>query len=152
MNKKKIFGWRRTIGLSVFVTVLVTAGCCSVKPRIGECEVAGQIQAAEAIPVLVMLAAAKGEALATARERVLAQLRAAMSADAFAAVRIYETLPIVSLVATPDVIALLLALRDVRSITSDQSFSVSEFRGEYDGRYSHRGLWSDYGCAGRRDQ
>ena len=126
MNKR-IFHCQRSVApaLALTLTILASAGCCLVSPqaRVDDAAI-GDIAAAEAIPILVTLAAEEGEALATARRRVLERLRSAMSADAFAAVRTYETLPMVALAATPETIAFLLTLPDVLSIEADRTFNA----------------------------
>lgn len=127
MNKEGVLGCRPTVGLVLVmaVTVVVAAGCCFATRQAGEGEaVVGQPVPAEATPILVTLAADEGEALAATRERVLTHLRMIMPAEAFAAIRTYETLPIVALVATPDTIAALLTSPDVRSIEADRSFET----------------------------
>ena len=125
MNKQRVFGCQRSVALALTLTILAATGCCLAVPqaRVDD-TAAGDIAAAESIPILVTLAAEEGEALATARRRVLERLRSAMSADAFAAVRTYETLPMVALAATPETIALLLTLPDVLSIEADRTFSA----------------------------
>ena len=107
--------------LGLTLAALVATGCCSVTPRVSDDDATARDTSAEAIPILVTLAAEDDDALAAARESVLARLRSAMSAEAFAAVRVYEALPIVALAATPEVIALLLLLPDVRSVEADRS-------------------------------
>ena len=122
MNKLRVFGGR-AIGLALIVTVVVVAGCCLVTPQERILHAAtGNLAAAETIPIVVTLVAQEGEALTASRKSVLARLRLAMSEEAFAAVRTYETLPVVALVATPEVTVLLLTLPDVRSIEADRSF------------------------------
>lgn len=126
MNRQGIFG-QRTVGLTLALTVavLLAAGCYLVTPRASDGEAAVvQATAAESIPILVTLAAEEGEALTVARERVLAHLRRAMSAEAFAAIRTYEALPVVALAATPRIIVLLLALPEVRHIEPDRKFAI----------------------------
>lgn len=107
--------------LRLTLAALVAAGCCST-PRVSDDDAIACDTSAEAIPILVTLAAEDDDALAAARERVLARLRSAMSTEAFAAVRVYETLPAIALASTPEVIALLLLLPDVRSVETDRSF------------------------------
>ena len=127
MNKQRIFRCWRSVApvLALALTTLAATGCCLVASQARVDDAAtGDIAAAEAIPILVTLAAEEGEALVAARERVLERLRSAMSADAFAAVRTYETLPMVALAATPETIALLLTLPDVLSIEADRTFSA----------------------------
>lgn len=127
MNKRGVFRCPQSIGvvLGLTLTALVAAGCCSVTPRVGDDdETACGITSAEAIPILVTLAAENNDALAAARESVLPRLRSAMSAEAFAAVRVYETLPVIALAATPEVIALLLMLPEVSRIEADQEFAT----------------------------
>ena len=125
MKKQGLFGCRRTVGLALalVMAVVMATGCCLVVPqaRVDDA-VPGDVAAAAAIPILVTLAAEEGAAFAVVRRRVLERLRLTMSADAFAAVRTYETLPIVALAATPETIALLLTLTDVRSIEADRSY------------------------------
>ena len=126
MNKQRIFRCQRSVApvLALTLTILAATGCCLVASQARVDDAAtGHIAAAEAIPILVTLAAEEGEAFA-AQERVLERLRSVMSADAFAAVRTYETLPIVALAATPETIALLLTLPDVLSIEADRTFST----------------------------
>ena len=127
MNKQRIFRCWRSVApvLALTLTILAATGCCLVasQARVDDAATV-DIAAAEAIPILVTLAAEEGEALVAARERVLERLRSAMSADAFAAVRTYETLPMVALAATPETIALLLTHPDVRSIEADRTFSA----------------------------
>lgn len=114
------------MAFALTLTGLAATGCCLVTPQEGVGDAApGDIVAAEAIPILVTLTANEGESLAAARERVLARLRSAMSAGPFSTVRSYETLPIVALAATPEVVAVLLTLPDVRSIEADRSFESS---------------------------
>lgn len=126
MNKQRVFGRQRCIApaLALTLTILAATGCCLAVPqaRVDD-TAAGDIAAAESIPILVTLAAEEGEALATARRRVLERLRSAMPAEAFAAVRVYETLPVIALAATPEVIALLLMLPEVSRIEADQEFA-----------------------------
>lgn len=127
MNKQQVFRCWRSVApaLALTLTILASTGCCLVAPQARVDDAAtGDIAAAEAIPILVTLAAEEGEALAAARRRVLERLRSVMSADAFAAVRTYETLPMVALAATPETIALLLTLPDVLSIEADRTFSA----------------------------
>lgn len=110
--------------LGLTLAALVAAGCCST-PRVSDDDaIACDLTSAEAIPILVTLAAEDGDALAAARESVLARLRSAMSTEAFAAVRVYETLPVIALAATSEVIALLLMLPEVRRIEADQEFAT----------------------------
>lgn len=124
MSKQRVFGYRRTVGLAMaLVVTVVAAGCCSVTRRAGDEAVVDQAPTTDALPVLVTLAAEEGEALVAARERILALLRSTMSTDEFSAVRPYETLPIVALSATPEVVVLLLRHPDVRSLEADRSFS-----------------------------
>ena len=125
MNMRLVCRCRRSVGaaLALALTLSVATGCCLMTPKVGDGNAsAGDVRADQPIPVLVTLAAEEGEALAAARMRVLARLRQAMSADAFAAVRTYETLPLVALAATPEVVALLLTLPDVRSVEADRVF------------------------------
>lgn len=125
MNMRRVWRCRRSVGaaLALALVLSVATGCCLVTRQVGDGNAsAGDIGADEPIPILVTLAAEEGEALAAARMRVLAQLRQAMSADAFASVRTYETLPLVALAATPEVVALLLTLPDVRSVEADRVF------------------------------
>lgn len=125
MNKQRVFRRRRSVGTALALTLTLAAatGCCLARsPVRGGDAMADEVATTETIPILVTLAAEEGEALAAARTRVLARLRSAMSADAFAAVRTYQTLPIVALAATPEVVALLLTLPDVRSVEADRSF------------------------------
>ena len=127
MKKQGLFGCQRSVGLALVLTltILAATGCCLAVAQARVDDTAtGDIAAAESIPILVTLAAEEGEALDTARRRVLERLRPAMSADAFAAVRTYETLPMVALAATPETIALLLTLPDVLSIEADRTFSA----------------------------
>lgn len=127
MNKQRIFRGQRSVApaLALALTILAATGCCLVASQARVDDAAtDNIAAAEAIPILVTLAAEEGEALAAARRRVLGRLRSAMSADAFAAVRTYETLPMIALAATPETIALLLTLPDVLSIEADRTFSA----------------------------
>ena len=127
MSKQRIFRCWRSVApvLALALTILAATGCCLVASQARVDDTAtGDIPAAEAIPILVTLAAEEGEALAAARERVLERLRSVMSADAFAAVRTYETLPMIALAATPETIALLLTLPDVLSIEADRTFSA----------------------------
>ena len=108
--------------LGLTLAALVATGCCST-PRVSDDDAIACDTSAEAIPILVTLAAEDDDALAAARESVLPRLRSAMSAEAFAAVRVYEALPVIALAATPEVIALLLTHPNVRSIEVDRSFS-----------------------------
>ena len=109
--------------MALALILLTVTSCCLVTPEVGTGDAAASdIKTAETIPILVTLAAEEGEALAAARQRVLARLGQAMSADALEAVRTYETLPLVALAATPEILALLLTLPDVRSVEADQSF------------------------------
>lgn len=128
LNQQNHF--RRRLGvrsaLGLILTVLAATGCCLVTPQKGVGDSApGDTAAVEAIAILVTLAADEGQALAAARERVLARLRSAMPAGTFSTVRSYETLPIVALAATPEVVSVLLTLPDVRSIEVDRSFKSS---------------------------
>jgi len=125
MNKQMVFRCWRSVApvLALALTILAATGCCLVASQ-ARVDDAATGDTAEAIPVLVTLAAEEGEALVAARERVLERLRSVMSADAFAAVRTYETLPMVALAATPEIIALLLTLPDVLSIEADRTFSA----------------------------
>ena len=111
-----------SIVLGLTLAALVAAGCCST-PRVSDDDAIACDTSAEAIPILVTLAAENDDALAAAQESVLARLRSAMSAEAFATVRVYETLPVIALAATPEVVALLLTHPNVRSIEADRSFS-----------------------------
>lgn len=124
MNKLCVFDGR-TVGLALAltVTVAVATGCCFLAPQRAAHMMASDVAKVQAIPILVTLAAEEGEALTATRERVLAHLRGAMSADAFAAIRTYELLPVVALVATPEIVTSLLTLPDVRSVEVDRSFS-----------------------------
>lgn len=123
-TQRACHGWRSVgAAMALILTISATAGCCLATPQVpvGHAGV-GKVDAAETIPILVTLAAEEGDALDAARTRVLARLRQAMSSDAFAAVRTYETLPLVALPATPAIVALLLALPDVRSVEADRAF------------------------------
>ena len=122
MNKRRIRRCGRSVGaaLALVLTLSTAAGCCLVTEQPHGDVAAGDIKALQSIPILVTLAAEEGEALAAARMRVLAHLRQAMSADAFAAVRTYEALPLVALAATPEIVTLLLTLPDVRSVEADR--------------------------------
>ena len=124
MSKRRVCPCRRSVGAALVLALTLSAtGCCLATPQVSSGDaVVGDIEAVEPISILVTLAAEEGEALAAARMRVLARLREAMSAEAFAAVRTYETLPLVALAATPEIVALLLTLPDVRSIEADRSF------------------------------
>ena len=125
MNMRRTWRCRQSVGGALAFALILSAatGCCLVTRQVGDGNAsAGDVRADQPIPVLVTLAAEEGEALAAARMRVLARLRQAMSAEAFAAVRTYETLPLVALAATPEVVALLLTLSDVRSVEADRVF------------------------------
>ena len=123
MNKRRAWRCRRSVGAALALALIlsVATGCCLATRQVSDGNAsAGDTGADEPIPILVTLAAEEGEALAAARMRVLARLRQVMSAEAFAAVRTYETLPLVALAATPEVVALLLTLPDVRSVEADR--------------------------------
>ena len=123
MNKR-VINCSRSVAtiLALILTISATTGCRSVTPQMGAGDgKADVVMATDPIPILVTLAATEGEALATTRTRVMARLRPAMSAAAFAAIRTYETLPIVALDATPEIVALLLTLPSVRSVEADRS-------------------------------
>lgn len=125
MNRRRARRWRQSVGaaLALALTISTATGCCLATLEIRDGDVAASdIKAVEAIPILVTLEAEKGEALAAARLRVLARLRQAMSADALAAVRTYEALPLIALAATPEIVALLLTLPDVRTVEADRPF------------------------------
>lgn len=127
MSKQEAFDRRRNVcfALALTMTVLPASGCCSVTPTVGkEGRAVEQPATAAATPILVTLVAEEGEALATGRERVLGQLRSVMCVDAFSTVRVYETLPIVALNATPKVVALLLTLPEVRHIERDKDVKI----------------------------
>ena len=116
--------------LLVLTLTTIAPGCCLVAPA--KVDAGGQVPietpAKAAIPILITLAADEGELLSAARTRVMARLKSTMSAEAFAAVRTYEALPVIALAATPEVLALILTLSDVRSVEADRtldSFSRS---------------------------
>lgn len=124
-NKRLVRRWRRSVAaaLALALTLSTATGCCLATPQVRDGHAAvGDVEAVQTIPILVTLAAEEGEALAAARMRVLARLRRAMSAEAFAAVRTYEALPLVALAATPEIVAVLLTLPDVRSVEADRAF------------------------------
>ena len=114
---------RGMLGLLVLTLTTIAPGCCLVMPARADAEgqVPTEIPAKAAIPVLITLAA-EGESLPAARTRVMARLESAMPAEAFAAVRTYEALPVIALAATPEVLALILTLSDVRSVEADRTF------------------------------
>ena len=127
MSKRRIGDRLRLLGgvLTLVSATLVMAGCCLVTPQ--PVDAGGQapheIGATDAIPILVTLAVDEGEALAAVRTRVLARLRSAMPPDAFAAVRVYEVLPVLALSAPPEVLVLVLTLPDVRSVEADRTLA-----------------------------
>ena len=127
MSKRGVGGPLRLLGVMglVFAT-LVVAGCCLVTP-LSQMDAGGressEIGPVDAIPIVVTLAADEGEPLAAVMTRVLAQLQSAMAPDAFAAIRTYEALPALALSATPEVLALLLTLTDVRSVEADRTLA-----------------------------
>lgn len=121
MNRHNIRQCRRSGYATVALASAIFATSCSwlssPRPETGGATTGNAMP--EVTPILVTLVAEEGEALAEGQERVLARLRSAMSPDTLAAVRTYETLPMVALPATPEIIALLLTLPDVRSIEAD---------------------------------
>ena len=108
--------------LTLVAVALALAGCCGVTPKPADAggQVLNEVGVTDAIPILVTLTADEGEALAAARTRVLARLRSVMSEDAFAAVRVYEALPVIALPARPELLALILTFSDVRSVEADR--------------------------------
>lgn len=127
MSQRTSARWTRSIGpaLGLALVIFAAVGCClPTRPQaLGGVTTARDV-VTDAVSIMVTLAAEEGDALLASRERVLARLRHAMTPNAFAAIRTYETLPLVALSATPDVIALLLTLPDVRSVEADKSFSL----------------------------
>ena len=112
---------RVVMALTLTLTISAATGCCLARPQLSaDGTTADMHVATETVPILVTLVE-EGEALAGARTRVLAKLEVVMSASAFAAVRTYESLPLIALAATPEVVALLLTLTDVRSVEADRS-------------------------------
>ena len=123
MTKRHMFYYSPTVAptLALALTLATASGCCLATPQVHvDDTIAGSIAAAEAFPILVTLVAEEGDALVAAQTRILAVLRSAMPAEVFATVRTYETLPIIALNATPDMVALLLTMSDVRSIQADR--------------------------------
>ena len=125
MNRRRVYRCHQSVGAALVLVLTISTGCSFVSSQICESDATrDDFDTTEVIPILVTLAAEEGQALAAARMRVLARLRQAMSPDSFATVRTYEMLPIVAVAATPEIVALLLALPDVRSVEADRAFEA----------------------------
>ncbi len=116
--------WRHLRMVLTLALATIATGCCLLTPPQADAgeHMPSEIETPGFIPILVTLAAQEGEPLATARARVLARLRTVMSADGLAAIRVYETLPVLAVRATPSVLALLLSLPEVRWVEADRAF------------------------------
>ena len=130
MSKRRIGDRLRLLGgvLTLVSASLVLTGCCLVTPQPvdPEGQESSETEVPDAIPILVTLAADESEALTAARTRVLAELESVMPPEVFATVRVYGVLPVLAFSATPEVIALVLRLPDVRSVEADRTLSAAK--------------------------
>ena len=116
--------------LLLSVVVLVTMGSLGYGEGTTEVDQRAE-KSMEPIPVIVNLAVDVAEGghvdsatMASVRTTVMERLQEALSPDDFAAVRTFANLPAVALSASPQIIALLLAMPEVSSIEADREFTL----------------------------
>ena len=123
MIRKRVFHrWRSVVVvLALTLTISAATGCRMVTPQIPANGTTADVPATtKTIPILVKLDAKEGEALAAAQRRVMGRLRSTMQPGEYASIRVFNTLPLLALRATPELIAFLLTLADVSSVEADR--------------------------------